>query len=429
MANNKLFRDEASKAAESPDRLDESLKVISNFGWLALVAGFIIFVFAFVWGIFGAIEEKVQGLGLLTSNDAVPGVYPFAEGVVEKYMVKVGDKVKKGQVLATISLPGYESILKQDQLTLDNLVNNNQIMTGIEEADLNITLAAIEFNRIKMEATIEDTEKQLKIYQQQADSAKKLFDDGVMSEDAYQDALSTAVDYAKTLKQLQVQLDQLSTQTANTKTTFANNVQQRKLQIENQKAVIKKDRDDMEAYSKLIAGFDGTVTEISTMENEMVSPSQPVILIEKGQGQVKPLEAIVFVSSIEAKKIQVGDLAEVSPTIIRRSEHGAILGKVTYISPYPVTDQRINSLFSNQVFISEVTSQGSPLEVHIELTPDKSSKNGYKWTSGTGPDISISNGTLTNGMVVVETRQPISYIMPFFRKLFLGEDSEGIYYD
>ncbi len=429
MANNRLFREEASKAVESPERLDESLKVISNFGWLALVVGGIIFIFTFVWGIWGAIEEKVQGLGLLTSNDAVPGVYPYAEGNVIEYYVKVGDAVKKGQLLARISLPGYESILRQNELTLNNLINNNKVLTEIEETDLTITLNAIEYEKLKLQLSIEDTQLQLKIYQEQANAAKDLYEDGVMSEDAYQDAVSNAVNYAKTVKQLQVQLDQLTTQVANAKTSFENNIQQRKLQIMNQKAQVDKSKEDIESYSKLTAGFDGTITEISISLNEAVSPSQPVILMEKGQGQDKPLEAIIYVSAIEAKKIQINDQAEVSPTIIRPSQHGAILGRVKYVSPYPVTTQRIQSLFSNQVFINEVTAQGTPLEVHIELLKDPSSPNGYKWTSGTGPDIPITNGTLTNGMVVVETRLPISYIMPFFRKLFLGEDSEGIYYD
>jgi hypothetical protein len=55
------------------------------------------------------------------------------------------------------------------------------------------------------------------------------------------------------------------------------------------------------------------------------------------------------------------------------------------------------------------------------LQRDPHTPSGYDWGGGTGPDLQLSAGTTTEVSVMVEDRQPISYVIPLLR------DLSGIY--
>ena len=50
-----------------------------------------------------------------------------------------------------------------------------------------------------------------------------------------------------------------------------------------------------------------------------------------------PYDAIVFVPAGEGKKIDGNDQVEVSPTTVKREEHGFIRGRVVAVSELPAT--------------------------------------------------------------------------------------------
>ncbi|MFM9109687.1 MAG: hypothetical protein ACKOPN_03640 [Prochlorococcaceae cyanobacterium] len=55
------------------------------------------------------------------------------------------------------------------------------------------------------------------------------------------------------------------------------------------------------------------------------------------------------------------------------------------------------------------------------LQRDPHSRSGYDWGGGGGPDLVLTAGTGTEVSVLVEGRQPISYVIPLLR------DLSGIY--
>jgi formyl-CoA transferase len=61
------------------------------------------------------------------------------------------------------------------------------------------------------------------------------------------------------------------------------------------------------------------------------------------------------------------------------------------------------------------------IEAVTSLQRDPRTRNGYDWGGGLGPDLRLSPGTGTDVSVLVEWRQPISYLIPLLR------DVSGIY--
>ena len=61
------------------------------------------------------------------------------------------------------------------------------------------------------------------------------------------------------------------------------------------------------------------------------------------------------------------------------------------------------------------------IEAVTSLERDPHTHSGFDWGGGPGPKLTLSPGTGTGVSVLVEDRQPISYVIPLLR------DMSGIY--
>ncbi|MEL7564536.1 MAG: NHLP bacteriocin system secretion protein [Dehalobacterium sp.] len=101
----KLFREASLKQLSSPEQLDERIKVTSSRAWLLLIAIGCIVLSAIVWGLWGSIPTKIGGQGILLNNGGVFSVRHHTSGQVTDIRFKLGDMVKKGDILARIEVP------------------------------------------------------------------------------------------------------------------------------------------------------------------------------------------------------------------------------------------------------------------------------------------------------------------------------------
>jgi hypothetical protein len=100
--NRPIFRKAALKRLASPDQLDQLMQVTNPRGWVAL-AGFALLLFAaLLWGVLGTISTTVEGRGVLLRGGIKPLLSP-ADGVVEKFLRRAGDEVKKGEPLVALT--------------------------------------------------------------------------------------------------------------------------------------------------------------------------------------------------------------------------------------------------------------------------------------------------------------------------------------
>jgi HlyD family secretion protein len=109
--------------------------------------------------------------------------------------------------------------------------------------------------------------------------------------------------------------------------------------------------------------------------------------------------------------------AQISPATAKKERFGYLVGKVVAISQYPSTEQGMLSLFNNAALVRELTRNGPPLAVEVELERDPATKSGYRWSSGTGAKVELTSGTLASGTFVVESKRPIGLLIPMLREV------------
>jgi HlyD family secretion protein len=341
--------------------------------------------------------------------------------------------VSKGDPIAYI----YQPELDIQQNTLKHHLNDylqaHERMTELEKKNLNETLSSYQSQQEQLNNSIRLAKEQIELYLTQEESYRSLYEKGIASQQDYDKAQVTRMNAQVSLQNQQSQLDSIHKAVNDAQTQYELTIKQRELNISQQERQIAEQDDRRVQEGKVYSPSNGIVCEVSVSEGQNISVNSLIVLIDENEpdtpdGDTINLEAVVFVNSVSAKKVQNGQQSLISPTIVRPSQYGSITGSVTSVSNFPLTQARLATVLPDGVLDQQLLSQGSVFEVRLKLDKHPSSPSGYRWTSGEGPEIQIYSGTLTNAMICVEQRRPITYLVPFLKKHLLGDDSYGVYH-
>jgi HlyD family secretion protein len=426
-----IFREESQKYFSTPDKLDESLRIVSRIGWLAVIGGLVGSCVLIFWGFFGSINVSVTGLGLLTPPDGIPAVESIVNGVVKEIYVQLEQHVKQGDHIATIDQPVWNVRKQQYADDLEDLVENHKTQTAIETGNKQAVITSYQQQKEKLLESITLTEQQEDIMKKQLKNTETLYQSGIVSEDEYDKSKTDLMSVQQNLKSIKNQIDEINKQISNTETQHLLQIQQRELNIKSKKTELAALISQIKKEGELYAERSGIVSEIPVQVGQTVNTNQAVVLLENvgdaDSRQGVRLTAVIFVSDIKAKKIKPGQDVLVSPTTTRPSEHGQITGKVESVSQFPITQNRIKTLFNNDTLVQQFVNQGGVFEVRVVLDTNPATPSGFHWTGGKGPNIAVSSGTFCNATFSVEQKKPASYLIPFLRRKLLGTDDTGMY--
>jgi HlyD family secretion protein len=166
--------------------------------------------------------------------------------------------------------------------------------------------------------------------------------------------------------------------------------------------------------ANVVSTHDGIVVEMMAMQGDAVKKGQSILSIEIADGV---LEAMIYLPpQSNAKLIKPGMTAQISPATSKKERFGYLIGSVAAIAQFPATEQGMRATFDNPVLIREMNRSGPPIAVQVELARDTATTSGYQWSSRSGASVELSSGTLVTGTFVVETKRPISLVIPLFRE-------------
>ena len=157
--------------------------------------------------------------------------------------------------------------------------------------------------------------------------------------------------------------------------------------------------------------FAGRVVAVRAGIGQSVRPGDALLSLESTKD---PMRVIGFVPLAAGKKVLSGLEVRISPSFVRVEDYGFLLGKVISVSTLPVTPEEIQRIVANDALARQYIDL-NPFQVVIEpLAGDTPS--GFRWTSSSGPPLEVGSGTDCTIQVVVETRKPISFVIPTVKK-------------
>ncbi len=408
-----LFRKKALEKAFSPERF-EPIQVIKLHNWLLLAALGLLVVAGVTWSIVGRIPITAIGQGVLVYPSAVSDFQASSSGQLLAINVKVGDSVKKGDVLATLDQSDLKKQLQQERAKLSDLQTQQQVANLLQSQRSATDQGVLEQQRLSFKQELQSTKLMQPALRSRLEWRKWLKSEGAVPEDTVLEAQQAYQESVTKVLMLKAQIQQINAQLkSQTEQNYAISAS-RHNQIQDVKRMIAQLEMLIEKQSQVISQYDGRVLELSATPGQSLTPGTRIGTIAAQTSNSK-LVGITFFPDSEGKKLQLGMKVEITPTTVKRERFGGIVGTVTDISIFPVTKEGVNRLVGNPEVTQTLMAKGPQIQVFANLQPDLSTFSQYRWSSSKGPQLKVSAGTLTSVRVTVEERAPITFVLPTLR--------------
>ncbi len=352
-----IFRKSALDRLASLDQLDQTMTVVKPSTVLALIAVGIMMAVALLWGIFGAVPEVVHGSGVIMNVDKIQSIKYANQGTLKNIFVSRGDKVTSGQVIARVERQDILDQIKLNKKKLEGLYKMKEIMNHGTKGS------------------------------SRQNAMRELYEQGLITESEFINS-----------QQPKVNIEQQITQTREEITLLNENYQ---------------------ISTQVIANCSGTIIEIPIRQGDYVQAGTTIAIIDTASDET-PIEALVYFSGADGKKIQPGMKIGLIPTTIKQEEYGYIMGIVMEVSEFPVSDNYLVSRLQNMSLANTFHQITNPIEARVSIVPDPQAYSGYKWSSSKGPSQKIGSGFICQATVTTKTHRPVSLLIPSLKKKILG---------
>lgn len=404
-----IFRQEVLDRLNSPERLDELLRITSPQGWVGLLAATLVILTALAWGIFGTIPTKVDGLGIFIDPRGIHPVVALGSGRLSSIKVKIGDTLDAGQLVATMTNPDVQKQLDNQKILFSNLEAEYAQEKNLIEKEAESRRRVLAAQRENIGNSIKIQESKTKWLNDRLKAYEELFDQGYVLK---QNVVQTRLDLDNTMletEKLKSDLGNNHLQEVELQESVQQRIFKQKFDIEQARGKMELLERQLEESTRVLSPLKGTVVSLEAMEESIVQAGMTIVNVEPLETD---LTVFMTVAAMKGKKILPGMTAEITPSTVKREEYGYIIGTVDGISEFPVTADSLMRLFNNRSFVEDAIRFGPLTSVNVTLVKDDSTRSGFKWSSQKGSRILVTVGTLCTGEVVVKLQSPISLVVP-----------------
>lgn len=407
-----IFRKTSLERLSSPEQLDTIMRVTGAKRWLALAGMFLILGVAIIWGYAGTIDTKVSGSGVIVRAGTVLNVVTSGSGLVTSISVNLGDRVKADQLVAKVSDPEMLEKIRLARSALEEAKAERERNLLLRQQGAQLQLDALARDQANAQREIQELGEQVKIATEQINVDNQLLTKGLITRQQTLQDQQKLVEIKGQIESLRAKSKQIEADQYTARTNperFDEEMKARIAELERNLAGLE---DQMAIQSSVVSPYDGQVIEMKAVAGSLVTPGTPILSI---QPQGNALEVLVYLPSLQAKAVQPGMEAEISPSTVKREEFGFVRGKVVYAGEFPASFDALMRNFQNETLVRSIMAGGPVTELRVTLERDPTSMSGYKWSSSRGPEITISSGTLCTVEVITRRQPPVSLLFPLVK--------------
>lgn len=408
-----IFRKVALERLSSPEQLDQLVQVTSPASWLALAGILLLLGAAGAWSVYGSIPTEATGEGVLLRQSGVSDLVSTGAGQVEEVLVAVGDEVQPGQVVARVR---QEPLLRQIETTRSQISELEEEYRGVE-GDLlrqrRLQGEDLERRRSSLDNGIDSLGRELAILDRRLEVERDLLADGLVTRQTVLDSEREINAVRERLSARRLEREALELERVEAERGFDQQLEERRRQIRAAARELVELEAQLEEDTRVVSPYAGRVLELAVEAGDVVSPGTPLLSVEEPSEE---LVAVLFVPAEQSRRVEPGMTARISPSTVRREEHGFLVGEVRWVASFPSTERGMLRLLANQALVQRLSQSGPLLRVDITLKKDPDSPSGYRWSSSEGPDFPITSGTFATGGVVVREDPPIALAIPALKE-------------
>ncbi|HOC17347.1 MAG TPA: NHLP bacteriocin system secretion protein [Vicinamibacterales bacterium] len=407
-----LFRETAVDRLSSPEGLDTLMRITTPRAWVALLALVAVLGGATVWGVFGHAPDTMEGTGILLRRGGLFEVATEGAGRISELLVKPGDRVRAGQVVARLSQPELERTISQTEALIADLTRNGQQRGQFIGREKALGLSSLNERLRQIEHSADALREQVRYLEHRRDAQAEALKAGLIAGDAYQ---GTVQELAR-VRDVLAGLDTERRQIAARKVELDNDAGQRVFSLDQevlaQQRQLELLQDRYAATAQVESPYSGLIVEQRADPGDLVAVGQVVFALELADEQ---LDSVVFVP-MEGKQLKPGMQVQLSPAGVAWEDYGYMLGTVRSVSLSPASSASMNELLRNDTLVRQFADRGGAYMVTVDLFEDPGTPSGFKWTTRRGPDLQLGGGTLLGARFVLREERPITLVIPALRR-------------
>lgn len=406
------FRKSSLEHLNAPEQLDQLFLPIMPRYWLAWIALGVLGIFLVLWLFFGSIPIIVEGRGIVMNVQGLFSIDTKTTGIVTKILIAPGNKVSKGQLLLIIEDPQviaqYENALAEEKKISEELFELQAQISTESQAEKEALQKLIDANQF----AIIELEKRIPSWESELQKKERLYEQKLIG-------LNDVQVIREVLTQIKIELE---TTKATIATLEANlSKMYRYQELKNKERILLQAKQKVEIlkltldYGNVYSHDQGIALEILVNEGDRVTPGTVLMHLEYMNQPSRHL-LYGYVPLPEGKKIQQGTRAHIEPSTVNPQEYGSLVGTVEEVSSFAVSKEKIEKLIKNESLVNYLL-HGSNAVTQLIISPvlDPKTPTGYKWTSGVGPPIQITEGTVCKITIIADRSNPLFYFFSLWR--------------
>ena len=404
------FRSDSTDSLVSTDDLDQASSLIKFKSFYFLFSFGLLILIALACAAWIKVPIKVSGTAVIWSDEGVLQVAAKDPGSVTSLSVKVGDRIKIGQVVAVLDQSRVKDQLQSVHAKLKVL---NEYIKDIKVLQSNDLKKRREI-REKVDGLIDSSEilneKRLERLNLRKNELKKLYVDELIQFDQYHSFIDRIEEAeARIIGEQRLEVNEFKEENLKY-SSEARELLQKQLEADQLSTEVTLLENQLAGQGVLKALISGTVVEIATSVGDYLNPGSPVILVQPDTNEDK-MNFVLFISSEQVKPVSAGMRTELELSAFPPTKYGKLVAEVTDISPMPLSSPGLMKELRNDQLVARLTQEGSPFMVNVEILRDEVTGD-FLWSSATKQKRQLQVGMVGKGSIITRYERLAWLLLP-----------------
>jgi HlyD family secretion protein len=410
-------KSQSTGASGDPEEMNQMLKITLPRYWISLSALLLLTLITLIWGLFGSIPQRIDGLGEIVSGKGLHGIIALYPGGVEQVKFELGEQAEEGDILLQLIQPQlrHQLIELNAQLEVLNLQDTMFQLKDAKEYPNKMIYYSLEDERLNAELI--HIQEQIAFFELKMKQQKELWDKGLSTRENYINAKNQLSD----AQNLNLQTEQKVKSNLLDKQSWSYDHSYKQEDYHGQIQILQKKINDLnDEYNRqtiIRSPVKGIVVDKSVTSGDFVTAGNRMMVVEDLENN-KNHKLDLFIPFNSNAVVEVGMKVMIEPFTVNHDLYGWLLGEVVEVNHFVSNTNSILDELNNTDLVSLIEKQGPTYRVKIRLLPDPNTKSGFQWSNKKGPPYTINTGTLCQASILVKERPPIDYIIPIFKSFF-----------
>ncbi|MFG2720772.1 HlyD family efflux transporter periplasmic adaptor subunit [Streptomyces sp. NPDC048416] len=163
--------------------------------------------------------------------------------------------------------------------------------------------------------------------------------------------------------------------------------------------------------AQITSPFAGHVVGLGVNEGQVIPTGQTLATVERTDAPDDRMVAMVFVPAARAVGLTPGRPVDLSVSTAPASSFGLLRGRITSVSPYPLTSGELTGLVGGDLAAKTYASASAPRLVIVDLVRDTATRSGYAWSTTNGPPNALGTQVSVQATINLGSQTPFSLIL------------------